>query len=368
MTINSDESSAGSCPVCASVDLERLNTRVGPRAYCPRCFHGWRTDQPEYEYTNTAMCSLGTTQARLNAQIAFFAPFTPMGARILEIGCATGELAAAVRSQLPISQYEGIELSPAGDIARPHLNQLHTSPLPELLRTKSIKGEFDLIIMSHVLEHLVDPGAELSAMRDVLSPKGVIFLEVPNRGGARGLPIDDNRSHLHFFCATSLTRLVSNYGLEALATATNVRLDARYADSLQVAVRRFEVPKWSGTLLSDHPALANDNEVVVWGAGSLADELLANFFDPQKIAFFIDTNPDKAGTTCLGRPVRGPEALGSTRRTVLVNSIDFANAITSDIQRLYPGGGHHLVRVGDLLGAETVSFASPSDAETGAPS
>jgi hypothetical protein len=89
--------------------------------------------------------------------------------------------------------------------------------------------------------------------------------------------------------------------------------------------------------------------VVVWGAGSLAEELLANFFDPGRIDFFIDSNPEKLGSQVLGRPVRGPDALGRTPRTVLINSIDFADAIAEDIARLYPGAAHTLIRVGDLL-------------------
>ncbi len=337
------------CPVCASSEAQTLVTAVGPRAYCRVCFHGWRTDRPAYPYTNTAMCGLGTSAARLKMQIAFFAPYVTDGARVLEIGCATGELAAAVRASLSIGAYDGIELSPAGESARQVVDRLYVKPLPELLADGVIDDTFDAILMSHVLEHLADPGAELKAMKRVLAPDGIIFLEVPNRGGARSLDIDDNRSHLHFFCATSLMRLLANHGIETVAAATGAKLDDRYADSLQVVATPFQTPKWSRTQLSDHPALAGEERIVVWGAGSLADEVLANYFDPASIDFFIDANPAKVGSTTLGRPVRGPEALGVARRTVLVNSIDFADAITTDIHRLYPGSNHRLVRVGDLI-------------------
>ena len=58
------------------------------------------------------MCSLGTNASRLEAQTRFFADYVSPGARVLEIGCATGELAAVARATLPIATYEGIELSP----------------------------------------------------------------------------------------------------------------------------------------------------------------------------------------------------------------------------------------------------------------
>ncbi len=121
------------------------------------------------------------------------------------------------------------------------------------------------------------------------------------------------------------------------------------ADSLRVLAREFAVPVPTPDLLSKRLG-PTDDKVVVWGAGSLVQEILANFFDPARIDFFIDRNPDKVGTELLGRPVRGPDALGHEPRTVLINSIDFASSILADIAAHYPGVAHRIVKVGDLLG------------------
>lgn len=342
------------CVVCGGDRLLTLASHVGERAYCTACFHGWRVDQPTFAYSNTAMCSLGTSRARLETQIRFFGRFAPDSASILEIGCATGELAAAVRESLRPAHYDAIELSPAAEQARRHVDNLFTSPLRSLLQEGRIARRYDLILMSHVLEHLTDPAAEVEAMTKVLASGGHLFLEVPNLSGNRRLPIDDNRAHLHFFSPVSLGWMLARQGLETIATATDVRLDDRYADSLQIMARPFILPAWSGPFLSDHPALAGQDAMVVWGAGSLAEEILANFFDPARIDFFIDANPAKQGGLCLGRPVRGPDALGAAPRTILVNSIDFADAIVADIVRRSGGVTHTLVRIGALL-----STASP---------
>ncbi len=338
-----------SCIICGNSNITSLETAIGERAYCGSCFHGWRINPANYTYSKTAMCALGTSAGRLAKQINFFAPFAHPGAVVLEIGCATGELAAATRSALQIARYEAIELSPAGTIAKPHLDRLYDQPLRAMLENEKIKSRFDLILMSHVLEHLEDPAAELVAMKQVLKPGGAIFLEVPNGSGNRKLPIDDNRSHLHFFSAGSLTRILANTTLNVIAAATDARLDSRYADSLQVIASPFQTPGWSKTTLSDHPALAGASDIIVWGAGSLAEEILANFFDSTRIDFFIDRDQAKQGTLCLGRPVRGPNSLGQLPRTVLVNSIDFADAIVADIENLSSQTNHTLVRIGDLI-------------------
>src|SRR5207248_112475 len=102
------------------------------------------------------------------------------------------------------------------------------------------------------------------AMSTVLAPGGAIFLETPNGSGNRRLPIDDNRAHLHFFCLSSMSRLLAEEGLETAAAATDVQLDARYADSLQVIARPFRLPAWSPSLLSQHQALDGNERIVVW--------------------------------------------------------------------------------------------------------
>ena len=209
------------CPICGGREVAPLTSAVGKRAYCQECFHGWRVEIDPYRYDQTAMCPLGTDQARLDAQVDFFAPFLPPSGAVLEIGCATGELARSARARLPISRYEAIELSPAAEAAQAHVDRLHGAPLPDLLAAGEIEGPFDVVLMSHVLEHIEAPWDELDAIVTVMSPDGALFLEVPNASGNRRLPIDDNRSHLHFFSVRSLSHLLALKGLDTVATATD---------------------------------------------------------------------------------------------------------------------------------------------------
>jgi SAM-dependent methyltransferase len=340
------------CVVCGAATETRIATALGARARCPECLHEWRTETPGYDYGSVTMCSLGTSRERLLQQIALFGPYTAPGAKVLELGCATGELASVVREELDVAAYHAIEISAAGEAARAHVDVLYDAPLTELLadpsRAEGLSGAYDLVIASHVLEHLIDPHAEVAAMVRVLGPGGSLFLEVPNRSGHQAIPYDDNQAHLHFYGPSSLARLLAAHGLDILAMRTGARLDARYADSIQLVARRVEAPSRFGKLLSDHP-LFGENHVVVWGAGSLASELLANYFDSERIAFFVDKDPGKHDGTCLGRPVYGPEAIGETPRTVLINSIDFEEAIIADLGRLYPSTRHRIVRISEVL-------------------
>lgn len=337
------------CVICGSGDVVSVSTAVGERLYCRGCFHGWRTEIPDYSYAASIMCAKGTAPERQRSQIEFIAPFLADGASVLEIGCAGGEFAKAIRAAMPVGRYDAIELSPVGENARPHLDRLYDQPLRKLMRDSEGLGKYDLIVMSHVLEHLEDVHAETNALALMLTDDGSLFVEVPNRSGHPGLPIDDNVSHLHFFSPASLLRLLSEHGLEAMAVETSARLDARYADSLRVVARAFSPPAPDMMLLSKHPLLAGETSIVVWGAGSVACELLANFLDIGLIDFFIDGNVSKHGSSCLGRPVRAPDALGEKPRTVLIASVDYADEIRDTINRHYPHAGHRMVRIEDII-------------------
>lgn len=61
------------------------------------------------------------------------------------------------------------------------------SNIPTLVTTFELSrlppNSFDLVILSHVLEHMEDPVAVLKKINKVLRKDGVIFIDVPNFGG-----------------------------------------------------------------------------------------------------------------------------------------------------------------------------------------
>ena len=72
-------------------------------------------------------------------------------------------------------------------------------------------GEFDLIILSHIVEHFLDPVGEVRKITDHLSASGVLYIEVPNAdlfcpGGLQN-------AHTYFFSPRTLAHYMGGAGL-----------------------------------------------------------------------------------------------------------------------------------------------------------
>ncbi|MFN9805422.1 MAG: class I SAM-dependent methyltransferase [Betaproteobacteria bacterium] len=75
-------------------------------------------------------------------------------------------------------------------------------------------GEFDLITMFHVLEHVPDPAAALRRLGSWLRPGGHLYIEVPNALTAVSSPSNlYHRAHLYYFAAAPLASVGERAGL-----------------------------------------------------------------------------------------------------------------------------------------------------------
>lgn len=98
------------------------------------------------------------------------------GLRLLDVGCHTGNLvAAAIALGLDA---EGIDLDPLATAAGRELGRpIRAASVTEL------EGEYDGIVLSHVLEHVLELDPFLGELERLLSPVGRIFVLSPHYRG-----------------------------------------------------------------------------------------------------------------------------------------------------------------------------------------
>jgi len=101
--------------------------------------------------------------------------------KILDIGCGAGDTGRLIRSVYPSTEIFGITCSPLEQQKALHqLNDcfcfdLERDELPNLLHQ-----EFDVLLFSHVLEHLVNPVAVIQKLLPLLKANGKVIIALPN--------------------------------------------------------------------------------------------------------------------------------------------------------------------------------------------
>ncbi|MRR31052.1 class I SAM-dependent methyltransferase, partial [bacterium] len=135
---------------------------------------------------------------------------------LLDVGCATG-IFLETMGAAPSWQLRGVEISEhAARIARDQKNlDVVTGTLEQ---AKFADGQFDVVTLWDVLEHLHDPAGSLKEIRRILKPGGVLVFRVPNGGsldarlfGPYWAGLEPPR-HLFVFDQKTLTAFLSNAG------------------------------------------------------------------------------------------------------------------------------------------------------------
>lgn len=360
------------CPLCDSRDVRPFNS-YGPRClvgdyhittgqvenvWCGRCGLGWNRlmmDDAELAafyaaYTKKVGSEdeddllFGTPDADVETLTASQARFVaehvtaPRG-RVLDIGCGKGSFLKSFKAVRDGWQYVGVEPSreeaalarrdPSFEI---HEGMFGSVPLE--------RGGFDLVAIMHVLEHVSRPVEVVRQMRELLTPGGLLFVEVPNT-------IDLNMfydvllfEHLYHFQPATLGWLLQREGFEIVAHATSTsygaqRVIARKRMAAAAApawpdvhmaggARRWHALWGSMNALAARGAerAAAGERVAVFGAGMTAATWLVHsaLHDAPLVGLF-DESQWKIGRTLFDRPIY---ALGDITR----HNVDFVMLAT----------------------------------------
>ena len=138
--------------------------------------------------------------------------------KVLDIGCASGYLASFLKEKGCI--VEGVDTD--SESIKEAMNYCKAYVLD--ISKEDIKGEYDVIILGDILEHLEYPDKILSKLKENLNKDGYIVISLPNivniyprlkilfgHFDYEEIGIFD-KTHLKFFTRKSLRELISNTG------------------------------------------------------------------------------------------------------------------------------------------------------------
>ena len=186
-------------------------------------------------------------------------------ARILEIGCGSGDTAHIAKSAGVCGYYAGVELFPdAASQARKHIDEVVVGDV-ETLDLAWAPETFDALILSEVLEHLRDPWIVTARLAKLVKPGGLVLASSPNVSHwrvlmtlARGrFPRHEkgvfDRTHLRWFTPSTFVGLFEDAGFkiefvgpvtpfsartQLISKATGGRFDHLFMVQVQVTGRK----------------------------------------------------------------------------------------------------------------------------------
>ena len=300
-----------------------------------------------------AVFRMGKAQSRSEQLLELVQPYLPLAdaGRLLDIGCGNGAFLQAFSRFAPRWSLAGTELS------NKHRQAIESIERVESLYTVApdqVPGEFRIISMIHVLEHIPSPGNFLSLLRDKIESDGLLLIEVPDhRQNPFDLLIADHSTH---FTADTLAPLVERSGYRVLATALDW-----VPKELTVLARRSALPGRAETQklasILDSPfnlAVKSLNwlESVVQAAsecsatgnfGLFGTSIAATWLFGElenSVSFFVDEDPHRAGKTYMGRPVYDPHQVPNDTHVFMALPARFAEAVCRRVAK--PGVTYHL--------------------------
>lgn len=306
--------------------------------------------------------------ARIKAQADRISTEIGKDCNTLDIGCASGGLLLELRAK-------GYKFIHGVDGACSCIEQLSKQGVKSTLLRLSelgqgkLDGLFDVIILSHVLEHVVELQKLLEAAKSLLAPNGKIYIETPDASRY------DNdmfvpyyffdAEHINHFDVFSLGQLAKHSGLYPTKggqttlevaegmhypacwvwLAPNESAENRSILEVQEPALNERIRAYiANSAASEHyPILAalehSQTPVIVWGAGSFAQRLFSRTaLRHCNIVGIADKDSNKRGRTFAGHTVSTPEALLTTHpdATVLVVAAVQFEAIEREARGLSP--------------------------------
>lgn len=282
---------------------------------------------------------------------------------IVDIGCANGGLLAAL-SKKGYSRLAGADPSSVCVRAVEALGfKAYAAGLLDRkwIEEENLSGKFDVVILSHVLEHVRDLKSALQNVSSLLKEGGYLYAEVPDAASyARYFVVPYyyfDCEHINHFDAASLRALMAGAGFsqvktqaKTLTVSANILYPAVFSIfkkdtgavpgvTAQSTAVRESVLKFVSMSASEWPDLKkfaeSGEEIAVWGAGQYVLRLLTD--SPLKacrIACFVDKDSKKHGQKINGISVDSPEVLRKFGGRILICAALHSREILAEIRKM----------------------------------
>lgn len=302
---------------------------------------------------------------RLEGVASYLAERVPRTARILDAGCSSGTFLRFLRER-GFTDTVGLDPSHAAVASAVSNNGVRalagsfTSP-PEGL------GTFDVVTLSHTLEHITDVRGAIASLDSLLADEGCAYVEVPDAARYDRYLVapfhDFNTEHINHFSLDVLRVLMRANGFDEIDSGAKIVFCSERDEYPAIyglwrkragSVRTIEAYERDGALVEaakryvaasrermqriDHDlraALAESDDVIVWGAGQLAMKLLCDtVLAGKNVVAIVDSSSQRHGMHVGSTEIMAPSAARDFPTIpIVIASIHSDDAIAETIER-----------------------------------
>lgn len=371
------------CPVCGHRSGQKLTNRKFafsanhplPKEYdvatCLNCgfvyadtgykqeaYDKYYTEFSSYEDPNNSMGAENKEHEILRFEriVKLISPHLTTDSSILDIGCARGGLL----KKLHQNGYRNIT---GMDFSEKNLHYIESEMKIETIQggvlTKSNK-KYDMIILSHVLEHILELQDAMQHLKSIVNDGGYIYIEVPD--GERYSEIFHKNyfdfEHINHFDRISLSNLFNSHGFDTIdvgkeeiiggdsvqyptlytlfkksgnskdklhKSALTLNSSIKYIQQIELLYKNIEL-KISHLIDSQKP-------VIVRGGGSYFRNIYQNTsLSLCNLKYIADLNPNNHGMQINGIDVVSPEILSEFNGVVIICSSLYTDSIVEELK------------------------------------
>jgi SAM-dependent methyltransferase len=278
--------------------------------------------------------------------------------KVLDVGCGNGGLLLALK-KLGHKNLAGLDPSKkcVGNIKKSGIK----GSAGTIFKHKAA-GKFDMVILSHVMEHVKDVSAAMDRLSAMLNENGLLYIEVPDASSYAANYVVPfyyfDTEHINHFEEASLINLgvvkglrVVSLGKKLIQASAETRYPAVYAlyEKTGTKVSRINYAKPcvneyirlsaadTGARAAIRELLKKKKKIIIWGAGNYTMRLLKNSgLAKCDITAFIDKDPKKQGQKINGKFVLPPGRIRdiSADTVIVICSAVYAREITAEIRKM----------------------------------
>lgn len=240
---------------------------------------------------------------------------------VLDIGCGSGTMLKALHefnADLVLAGFDVSDHNQENIEKLPGVNAFYSGEL------SLIAQQFDLIVLSHVLEHITEPEHFLNTILELLSPDGILIIQVPNfLENPLDLFVYDHISH---FTKKSLNTLLSGYFPHTYLMPKQIKKELTlFASKKAIAINDSHktIDDEQAVKLSNRSFIENieaivqsvETPVYVFSTGP-GGTLLGSMLTVN-LAGFVDEDLSRVGKKHLNCPIYSPETLPNNALVIL---------------------------------------------------